>query len=177
MAYMFFAVSVAPALVGTGLDKMAVHLFLIYYPLLAVITPPVATVAFVASSVAGAPAMKTAWKACQLGCVVYFIPLYFLYQPAILLQGGNLLLSLYHMFFVALGTFILASGLGGYMIKLGKMHNMPTRLLFMLGGILIAFPRTDITVIGLAFTIAAFIVHRAAVKNLPGGSDAPQIAQ
>ena len=176
VAYMFFAVSVAPALVGTGLDKMAVHLFLIYYPLLAVITPPVATVAFVASSVAGAPAMKTGWKACQLGCVVYFLPLYFLYQPAILLQGNNILLSLYHMAFVALGTFILASGIGGYMIKLGRMYNMPERLLFAMGGILIAFPRTDITLIGLALTIAAFVVHRLNVKRSAGGSDAPQAA-
>lgn len=175
VAYMFFAVSVAPALVGTGLDKMAVHLFLIYYPLLAVITPPVATVAFVASSVAGAPAMKTGWKACQLGCVVYFLPLYFLYEPAILLQGGNLLLSLYHMAFVALGTFILASGIGGYMMKMGKMHSRIEQLLFALGGILIAFPRTDITLIGVAFTVAAFLVHRINSKKLSGGS-APQTA-
>lgn len=144
---------------------MAVHLFLIYYPLLAVITPPVATVAFVASSVAGAPAMKTGWKACQLGCVVYFLPLYFLYEPAILLQGGNLMLSLYHMAFVALGTFVLASGLGGYMIKLGKMYGMLERLLFCLGGILIAFPRTDITLIGLAFMIAGFVLHRVSAKR------------
>ncbi|QNL44619.1 TRAP transporter fused permease subunit [Oscillibacter hominis] len=175
VAYMFFAVSVAPALVGTGLDKMAVHLFLIYYPLLAVITPPVATVAFVASSVAGAPAMKTGWKACQLGCVVYFLPLYFLYEPAILLQGGNLMLSLYHMAFVALGTFVLASGLGGYMIKLGKMYGMLERLLFCLGGILIAFPRTDITLIGLAFMIAGFVLHRVSAKRSAGGPGAPQI--
>ena len=176
VAYMFFAVSVAPALVGTGLDKMAVHLFLIYYPLLAVITPPVATVAFVASSVAGAPAMKTGWKACQLGCVVYFLPLYFLYQPAILLQGGNLLLSLYHMAFVALGTFILASGIGGYMIKVGKMYNLTEQLLFCLGGILIAFPRTDITLIGVGFTLAAFVVHRIHVKKISGGGSTPQAA-
>lgn len=174
VAYMFFAVSVAPALVGTGLDKMAVHLFLIYYPLLAVITPPVATVAFVASSVAGAPAMKTGWKACQLGCVVYFLPLYFLYQPAIILQGGNLLLSLYHMAFVAFGTFVLASGLGGYMMKLGKMHTILERVVFALGGILIAFPRTDITIIGLVFMILGFVIHKANVKKLGNGAQPAQ---
>lgn len=119
--------------------------------------------------------MKTGWKACQLGCVVYFLPLYFLYEPAILLQGGNLLLSLYHMAFVALGTFILASGIGGYMMKMGKMHSRIEQLLFALGGILIAFPRTDITLIGVAFTVAAFLVHRINSKKLSGGS-APQTA-
>ena len=82
----------------------------------------------------------------------------------------------YHMAFVALGTFVLASGLGGYMMKLGDMHSMLERLLFCLGGVLIAFPRTDITIIGAVITVAAFVVHKVTAKKLPGGP-APQSVQ
>ena len=164
-AYMFFSVSVAPALVSTGLNMMGVHLFLIYYCLLAVITPPVATCAFVASSVAGAPAMKTAWKACQLGAVVYFMPIYFLYEPALIMQGGNLMLSLYHMAFVVLGTIFLAAGLSGYLFKIGALNNWPARICLVLGGLLIAFPETMVTLLGVAFVVVGVVLNKIGTKK------------
>ena len=53
-AYLFLAVTLAPALTGSGLDKIAVHLFMLYWGMISFITPPVAIGAFAAASVAGA---------------------------------------------------------------------------------------------------------------------------
>src|SRR5690606_1817228 len=39
-AYLFLAVTIAPALTQHGLDKVAVHLFLLYWGMISFITPP-----------------------------------------------------------------------------------------------------------------------------------------
>ena len=44
-AYIFLAVILAPALVGQGVDAIAVHLFILYWGMLSYITPPVALAA------------------------------------------------------------------------------------------------------------------------------------
>lgn len=70
--------------IGAALNKIAVHLFLVYYSLLAGITLPVAIAAFLASSIAQASPMCTAWVAMRLGIVIYFIPFFSSLIPLLL---------------------------------------------------------------------------------------------
>ena len=51
-AYLFLAVTVAPALTQGGLNPLAVHLFMMYWGMISFITPPVAIGAYAAASVA-----------------------------------------------------------------------------------------------------------------------------
>ena len=52
-----------------------------------IITPPVALGAFAAASIAGARPMLTGLRAMGLGASTYFIPFFFVLEPALILQG------------------------------------------------------------------------------------------
>ena len=87
--YIFLAILVAPALEKLGLNKMAVHMFIFYWGMLSAITPPVAIASFAAAGIAGAPAMKTGWESMWVGSIIYFIPFFFVLNPALVLQGDQ----------------------------------------------------------------------------------------
>ncbi|MDP3516818.1 MAG: TRAP transporter fused permease subunit [Pseudohongiella sp.] len=143
-AYIFLAIVLAPALVQGGLDPMSVHLFILYWGMLSFITPPVALGAFAAASIAGASALKTGFKAMQLGSVIYFIPFFFVLEPALIMQGSvsDIVLT---TIVVALGITLIAGGLQGYMPVLGLLDKTGLwsgvgRVLIVFGGILVALP-------------------------------------
>src|SRR3546814_5754003 len=85
--YIFLAVILAPALIKAGLDPMGVHLFLMYWGMISFITPPVAIGAFVAAGLAKSSPMRTGVEAMRLGVVIYIIPFFFVFNPALLLRG------------------------------------------------------------------------------------------
>ena len=87
--YIFLAILVAPALEKLGLNRMAVHMFIFYWGMLSSITPPVAIASFAAAGIAGSPAMKTGWESMWVGSIIYFIPFFFVLNPALVLQGDS----------------------------------------------------------------------------------------
>lgn len=158
-------VAVGPLAAATGLNVLALHLFLMYFLLTAWLTPPVAISAFVAAALAGAPAMKTAWLSMRLAVVLYFIPFFFVFNPALILEGpiGE---TLYLFALCLLGIWILASGLEGYLIKVGRL-SLWSRPLLAAGGFLIAFPGWETTVIGAALT--AIVIAITLIRKEPDG--------
>lgn len=66
---------------------LAVHMLILYYSGLSLITPPVAGASFIAAAMAGANPMRTAFTSARLGIVIYFIPIFFVFNPALILQG------------------------------------------------------------------------------------------
>lgn len=156
-AYVFLAISLAPALEQLGLNKMAVHLFLVYYPMLAVLTPPVAIGAFVAAAMAGGKPMQTAWTAMRLGVVIYFIPLFFVFEPSLVMQGPWTS-TVYYTALVLIGTTILAGGLTGFFYGMGPINSAWKRWLLGLSGLAITVPETMSSVIGGIVAVLVFIL-------------------
>lgn len=143
-AYIFLAIILAPALVQSGLDPMSVHLFILYWGMLSFITPPVALGAFAAASVAGASALATGFKAMRLGSVIYFIPFFFVLDPALILSGTPVDIILTTLMAV-LGITLLAGALQGYLPGPGFLDRQGTtgfagRSLLGIGGALVALP-------------------------------------
>ncbi|MBT8146572.1 MAG: TRAP transporter fused permease subunit, partial [Gammaproteobacteria bacterium] len=146
-AYVFLAIVLAPALIQGGLDPMSVHLFILYWGMLSFITPPVALGAFAAASIAGASALATGFKAMRLGSVIYFIPFFFVLEPALIMSGSwtEILIATGK---VALGIVIIAGALQHYLLGLGFLDRaggigVAGRTLATLGGGLIALPGTQ----------------------------------
>lgn len=159
-AYIFLAVTMAPAPIAMGFDALATHLFIIYYAMLACITPPVAVASFVAAGIAGAPAMKTALRSMRLGLVIYFIPFFFVYNPALVLKGS--LPEILHVFLsCSLGIFLIAAGIEGYLLGVGKPPGW-ARSLLVTAGLLLGFPEggTDVLGIILSIIIIAILLLR-----------------
>jgi len=142
--YIFLAILVGPALEKAGLNKVAVHMFVFYWGMLSSITPPVAIASFAAAGIAGAPPMKTGWASMTVGSIIYFLPFFFVLNPAFVLQGDlheSLILVLTAIF----GIVFICAGLQGYLFGLGDMRacgNMewPLRVALCLGGFVLAAP-------------------------------------
>jgi TRAP transporter 4TM/12TM fusion protein len=86
--YIMLAILVAPALVKVGVPPLAAHLFILYFGMMSLITPPVAPAAYVAAAIAGSPSMATGWTAMRFGWSSYIVPFLFVYSPAILMKGS-----------------------------------------------------------------------------------------
>ena len=145
-AYLFLAVTVAPALTDGGLDKLAVHLFLMYWGMISFITPPVAIGAFAAATVAKADPMKTGFEAMRLGSIIYFVPFFFVLNPA-LIGRGELSEIMIVLTATIAGITLIAGGLQGYLYHVGKLDGvmgMIGRILLVFGGIVLALPGNKI---------------------------------
>lgn len=142
-AYIFLAIVLAPALENAGLDPMAAHLFIMYWSMLSFITPPVAIGAFTAASVAGTQPMATGFEAMRTGAVIYFIPFFFVFNPALLMQGPWTMILVVLVTALA-GVTLIAGGLQGYVTGFGPLgRGLPgagARLLVIAGGVLLAVP-------------------------------------
>ncbi|MDN3517633.1 TRAP transporter fused permease subunit [Aquisalimonas lutea] len=126
-AYIFLAVILAPALINAGLDPVASHMFIMYWGMLSFITPPVAIAAFVAASVAKVSPMQAGFEAMRLGTIIYFIPFFFVFNPALLLMGSPL--EVITVVITALiGVILLAAGLQGYLLGAGRVGPGPAGL-------------------------------------------------
>ena len=86
-AYLLAAVLMGPLLVELQIPPLAGHLFLLYYALMSAMTPPVATAAYVAASIARANPVQIALTACRLSIVAFLLPFAFVYSQGLLLVG------------------------------------------------------------------------------------------
>jgi len=143
-AYIFLAIVLAPALVQGGLDPMSVHLFILYWGMVSFITPPVALGAFAAASISGASPMRTGFEAMRLGSIIYFVPFFFVLDPAFIFQGD---LSKTALLFVSaiVGVILIASALQGYLSGVGNLHRHAVmgwviRGLILVAGLCLATP-------------------------------------
>ncbi len=85
--YIMLAVLVGPALVQLGIAPLGAHLFLLYFGILSMITPPVGLATYAAAAIGRANYLKTGWAGMRLGIVAYVVPFVFAYHPALLLKG------------------------------------------------------------------------------------------
>lgn len=173
-AYIFLAIVLAPALVKVGLDPLAVHLFMLYWGMISFITPPVALGAFAAASVAKAHPMATGLEAMRLGSIIYFIPFFFVLNPALILHGT--LYSIVVVFTTAvIGVVLIASALQGYVIGVGLLGDgvfgYMRRGLVAIAGLLLALPGgkmlgiTAMELAGLAAIIAVPVLGYCVYRN------------
>jgi TRAP-type uncharacterized transport system fused permease subunit len=114
--YILLSVLMAPALIALGVEVLAAHLFILYFGILSMITPPVCFAAFAGASLAGADSMRTGYTAMRLGILAYIIPFLFLFSPTLLLMGSvvNIIMS---MVTAIAGCFLLGVALVGYLFR------------------------------------------------------------
>jgi TRAP transporter 4TM/12TM fusion protein len=145
--YVFLAIVLAPALVEVGFYPLAVHLFVLYWGMASFITPPVALGAFAGATIAGADPMQTGIQAMRLGIAKYFLPFFFVLDPALIFHGTTVeILQAFST--CALGIALLGSALEGYIVGLGKTPKWARPFLFA-SGLLLGFPEGRTDVLGL----------------------------
>jgi TRAP transporter 4TM/12TM fusion protein len=136
VVYITLAVLVGPALAQLGIDPLAAHLFLFYFGMLSLITPPDCLATYTAAAIAHSDFWKTGWTGMRLGIAAYVVPFVFALHPALILKGavGEIILAVIAS---AIGTFLLAIGCAGFLFRNLDWFK---RCLFLLAGLLLMLP-------------------------------------
>ena len=109
VCYLLMATLVGPVLSELGLVPLAAHLFIFYFGMMAMVTPPVALAAYTAAAIAGTGIMQTGVAAFRFALVGFALPYAFVLKPELLLlspDGGAA-----GFFPVAINTLIAISGI------------------------------------------------------------------
>ena len=153
--YVLLATLVAPGLVEVGIAPIAAHLFVLYYGMMSMITPPVAVAAFTAAGMAGADPMRTAINSIKTGWLAYIIPFAFVFSPGLTMQGSAGLITITVATFVV-GIFLISIAMTGYFLRpVGPV----VRVIACVTGLSLWIPVNS-------FTYAAIVVAGAAVSGL-----------
>jgi TRAP transporter 4TM/12TM fusion protein len=88
VVYVTLAVLVGPALAQLGIVPLAAHLFLFYFGMLSLITPPDCLATYAAAAIAKSDFWKTGWTGMRLGIVAYIVPFVFVFHPALIFKGA-----------------------------------------------------------------------------------------
>tara|TARA_E500000331_G_scaffold113766_2_gene110866 strand:+ start:4243 stop:6186 length:1944 start_codon:yes stop_codon:yes gene_type:complete len=139
--YFLLAVLATQPLIDLGVEPLAAHLFVLYFGLMSMITPPVALAAFTAAKLAETGPMSTAWSACQFGWPAFIVPFLFVLAPNLIMVGDNLDIAIAFLTAIA-GIWFTSAGFIGYLTSsLSPTH----RFCYIIGGLFLLLPSQAFT--------------------------------
>jgi TRAP-type uncharacterized transport system fused permease subunit len=144
------------------MPKLAAHMFVFYFGILADLTPPTAISTYATSSLAGADVWKTQWMGMMLALSGFFIPFSFAYDPALLLVSGSVLHIAVRTAAATLGIIMLGAGLIGYLRAPARLWE---RAALLGGAVLLIFPGALSDAVGTACFVAVWIAQGAAGRR------------
>ena len=91
VSYLLLATIIGPVFAdpALGVPILAAHLFIFYFGMMAMVTPPVALAAYATASIAGAPVMAASLAAFRFSLVGFTLPFMFVYRPALCLMDHD----------------------------------------------------------------------------------------
>jgi TRAP transporter 4TM/12TM fusion protein len=171
--YLLLATMIAPSLIKLGVNPIGAHLFVLYFGLMSMITPPVAIAAFAAASLAGAKPMETGVTAVRLGWIAYIIPFVFVLSPSLLMQGGAFqIISAFVM--AIIGVWIASCGFIGYLFR--PISGI-IRFLFIASGFALLVPGDAFSqgflINGIGAVVGIFLITREIMARRNGVATSP----
>jgi len=159
--YIILSTLAAPAIHRMGVPMLAAHLFILYYGVIADITPPVALAAYAGAGIARANAMRTGFTALGLALAGFIVPFMFAYNQALLFQA-----SLWRVLLASgtgiLGVIALAACVQNYYFA---RLNLVERVLFGITAFALIKPGLWTDIFGLAVLGGVMYLQRRKVKT------------
>jgi TRAP-type uncharacterized transport system fused permease subunit len=183
VCYLLLAMLMGSLLSEMGVPPLAAHMFIFYFGLMSMVTPPVALAAYASASIAHAPIMRTAWESFRFALVGFTLPYMFVYRPSLLLMdesGGAVTWS----DVPTVGFSILVAGLGIVALAIGLTGYFRTRVplyqrgMAVVAAILALLPRVEVggrdlglwvDLAGIGLLVALVVINTRAAKRQPEG--------
>ena len=120
VCYLLMATFVGPLLTDLGPIPLAGHLFIFYFGMMSMVTPPVALAAYTAAAIAGSQILKTGMAAFRFASIGFALPYAFVLRPELLMlapTGGSASFGAVLINFgtTAIGVGALAAAVVGYL--------------------------------------------------------------
>jgi len=180
VCYLLMATLMGPVLNQLGVVPLAAHLFIFYFGMMSMVTPPVALAAYAAASVAGSDVMKTSMAAFRFALVGFTLPFIFVYRPELLLltpgEGGRDYLALISALVAAVaGIVAFAAAISGFLFApvtvRARILLYLSAALLLAPGFTVALGGKDIPVqdlAGLGLLVAIALANRRAERAARG---------
>jgi TRAP transporter 4TM/12TM fusion protein len=169
--YIVLATMAVPALTKLGVNLMAAHLFILYFGVVADVTPPVALAAYAGAGIAGANSMKTGVQAFKLALAGFIVPYIFAIDSHLILVdtvvGSTVTFIPFYQAIptivtAVLGIFCLATAVEGYFVTPTKIYE---RLILLGAALLLLKPGLLSDGIGLGVLILIYLLQKAREKK------------
>ncbi len=156
VAYILVATLGVPVMQDLGLPLIASHLFVFYFAVVSMITPPVAIAAFAAAEIAGEDPVKVGFTSMRIALIIYVIPFLFLFDPSMLLEA-SVLTSIFRFVSVIVGIVAVSGGITRWFMKpLSPLES----LLAIVVGAAGFWPVVPLNIASLAVVIFWFVYWR-----------------
>jgi TRAP transporter 4TM/12TM fusion protein len=159
-SYIICAVIAAPAMIALKVPEFAAHMFIFYYAVLSEVSPPTALSPFAAAAITGGDPYKTTLQCWKYTAPAFLVPFMFVLDPSgqgLLLTGSLKTLGDADWGSVALVTFTAAIGIaalaGGLQGWLFKRTTRVERLMLVVAGFLLVYPKALFDAIGFALVV------------------------
>ncbi len=166
VCYLLMATLMGPLLGELGVPLLAAHMFIFYFGMMSMVTPPVALAAYASASIADSPIMQTAFAAFRFALIGFVLPFMFIYRPELLLMnisGGpaDWGLVAVEIAIAVVGTVALAAGITGFMFQ---RFGIVTRVAVLSAAALMLAPhKLEITADDPAFNTLRIVMTTAGV--------------
>ena len=155
VCYLLMATLIGPVLGDLGVIPLAAHLFIFYFGMMSMVTPPVALAAYAASSIADTRIMPTAFAAFRFALVGFTLPYMFIYRPELLMltpsgEAAGWLEMLLPVAIATLGVGCFAAGIAG---QLRAPLGLALRLAVFVAAALLLAPGPAASLAGVAVPV------------------------
>ncbi|WP_138160498.1 TRAP transporter permease [Peptoniphilus catoniae] len=169
--YIVLATMAVPAITKLNVNLMAAHLFILYFGVVADVTPPVALAAYAGAGIAGANSMKTGVQAFKLSIGAFIIPYVFAMDSHLIMVESvtgttvnwlPLFTALPTIASALIGTMCLAGFIEGYLFAKCKVWE---RGLLLVAALSLLVPGLVSDLIGLAVLAFVFVCQKVLRKK------------
>jgi TRAP transporter 4TM/12TM fusion protein len=173
--YIVASMIAAPALMEFGIPPLVSHMFVLYFAVLADVTPPVALAAYAASGISGADPFRTGLTAFRLSSAGFLIPYIFVTAPILLwyptLIDGQTPFNYVWFIQVVITAILGIIALGATMIGYMKYHStVIERIATGIAAACLITPESHTDYIGGAILLAVFLIQMFRKRRIVGNN-------
>jgi TRAP transporter 4TM/12TM fusion protein len=158
-SYIISVVICAPAMIQLGVPEFAAHMFVFYYAILSEVSPPTALSPFAAAALTGGNPYKTTMYAWKYTLPAFIVPLMFSVDPkgiGILLKGP-VIDVIWTTFTAFVGIAALAGGVENWLFKKTTFYE---RIMLIVGGLALVYPKPLYDIIGFGLIVLVIISQK-----------------
>ena len=158
-AYIMGVTVAIRGLSSLGIDPLAAHLFILYYSIIAGITPPFCPTVYVGAAIAQSDWLKTAWVSMKLAPTFYLMPFIFVFDNSLIMMGDTSVI-IKNFITAAIGVILISGANMKYFIT----HNTFLESAgLLLAGLLMVIPGTYSDFIGIL--LGAIVIFVQTKRN------------
>ncbi|MDR7601151.1 MAG: TRAP transporter fused permease subunit, partial [Armatimonadota bacterium] len=152
---------------GVPVTRLAAHLFIFYYGVIADLTPPDALAAYAAAGIARTPPFPVSLEATRHALAAILVPYMFVYAPELLLLSGGWTDQVVAVGTALVGIVLLSAGVSGYFFWHAHLLE---RMVLVAASVALVFhnPLLDLLGLGAGAAVAVAQILRRQRASTPG---------